>query len=56
MLEYESIMSALNVQNEQLQKEILYFSEKANNRVDKLGKKLGKLLGKKHVRYGAGDR
>lgn len=52
ILEYETIMSSLNTQNEQLQKEVLYFSEKANNRVDKLGQKLGKLLNKKqHVRH-----
>jgi hypothetical protein len=45
-------MAALNAQNEQLQKEVLYFSERANNRVDKLGKKLGKLLNKnQHVRH-----
>lgn len=47
ILEYETIMAALNAQNQQLQKEVLYFSERANSKVDKLGKKLGKLLTKK---------
>lgn len=45
-------MTSLNNQNEQLHKEVLYFSERANMRVDKLGQKLGKLLNKKqHIRH-----
>ena len=45
-------MASLNNQNEQLHKEVLYFSERANMRVDKLGQKLGKLLNKKqHIRH-----
>ena len=35
-MEYETIMSALNAQNVRLHKEMLYFSDNANHKVDKL--------------------
>lgn len=36
IMEYESIMSVLNAQNMRLHKQILYFSDNANHKVDKL--------------------